>query len=85
MLVRSYTAGLAAEGLIVDESDVQYGMDVGLVVRSAFTALPLERLADACAGTAPDEPVADELASLVAARLELTRYLVDLGLTIPAA
>lgn len=70
----AYAAGLAAEALPVDESAVRYAMDGGLVARSAFTALPLERLA---------EPVTDELADLVTARLRLTRYLVDLGLALP--
>ncbi len=69
-IIRSYTAGLADEGLLVDPDVVRYGMDAGLVVRSAFTALPLERLG---------EPLTDELAELVQQRLALTRYLVDLG------
>lgn len=74
IVVRGYTTGLAAEGTPVDEAVVRYGMDGGLVVRSALTALPLDRLA---------EPMTAELAELVAARLRLTRYLVDLGLALP--
>ncbi len=69
-LVTVYVRGLADEGLIVGSDVVRYGMDAGLAVRSAFTALPLDRLG---------EPVTDELAAFVAERLELTRYLVDLG------
>lgn len=74
VIVHSYTTGLAAEKLEVAEPDVRYGMDAGLVVRSAFTALPLDRLG---------EPVTDELAGLVESRLALTRYLVDVGLALP--
>ena len=72
-LVAAYVRGLADEGLLVGTDVVRYGMDAGLAVRSAFTALPLERLT---------EPVTDELAAFVAERLELTRYLVDLGLAL---
>jgi hypothetical protein len=72
-LVAAYVRGLADEGLIVGADVVRYGMDAGLAVRSAFTALPLERLG---------EPVTDELAAFVAQRLELTRYLVELGLAV---
>lgn len=67
VLVRAYTTGLAREGLRIQEAAARDGMDGGLVVRSAFTALPLERL---------HEP----LTELVAARVRLTRYLVSLGL-----
>lgn len=73
-LVTAFTAGLAEEGLGVEEPAVRHGMDGGLVVRSAFTALPLERLR---------EPLTDELADLLAARMRLTRYLVELGLALP--
>ncbi|MGH4026065.1 MAG: phosphotransferase [Pseudonocardiaceae bacterium] len=77
VIVPAYTAGLAEEGNPVDEAEVRYGLDGGLVMRSAFTALPVERL---------DEPLTDELAELIAARVRLTRYLVDLGLALnPAA
>lgn len=71
VLVRGYTSGLAREGLCVHEADVRYGMDGGLVVRSAFTALPVERL---------HESMTSEF---VADRVRLTRYLVDLGLAMP--
>ena len=70
-ILSAHRAGLAEEGLDVDEASIATGLDGGLVVRSAFTSLPIERLQD---------PVTDELAELVATRLELTRYLVDLGL-----
>ena len=48
-------------------------MDTGLSVRSAFTALPLERL---------DEPISDDLRSVFIGRIALTRYLVDVGLQV---
>jgi hypothetical protein len=70
VLVQSYLVGLATEGLHVNEDAVRLGMDGGLVVRSAFTALPLERLG---------EPITEELAEHVERRIELTRYLVDVG------
>lgn len=70
-VVREYTAGLLAEGYFIEEDTVRDGMNGGLVVRSAFTALPFERL---------DEPVTADLADVFRHRLALTRYLVDLGL-----
>jgi hypothetical protein len=73
VLVQSYLVGVATEGLHASEDEVRLGMDGGLVVRSAFTALPLERLG---------EPVDDELAEHVERRVELTRYLVDVGLAL---
>ena len=73
LLVRAYVEGLADENYRLDEEVVRAGMDAGLSVRSAFTALPLERL---------DEPITDDLRSMFAERIELTRYLVDLGLHI---
>ena len=72
-LVRAYSAGLVREGRPVAETDVRFGLDGGLVVRSAFTALPFDRLS---------EPPSDALAEFFAARLRLTRYLVDLGLAL---
>ena len=71
LLVRAYVRGLADEGYHADEELVRLGMDAGLAVRSAFTALPIERLG---------EPITDELAERFRQRLALTRYLVDAGL-----
>jgi hypothetical protein len=70
----AYTAGLAAEGLRVDPDVVRFGCHAALVVRSAFSALPLERLAG--------RPAPDDV-DLVARRVRLTRHLVDLGLALP--
>jgi hypothetical protein len=73
-ILTAYVDGLADEGLTVDANDVRYGFDAALVIRSAFTALPLEQL------TGPPRPGLD---TLMADRVRLTRYLVDLGLRIP--
>jgi hypothetical protein len=73
-IVDAYTAGLCAEGAPGDAATVAYGLDGGIQLRSTFTALPLHRLA---------EPLTDELAAHLEHRIALTRYLVDLGLTLP--
>jgi flagellar biosynthesis/type III secretory pathway ATPase len=57
----------------LSEDVVRAGMHTGLSVRSAFTALPRERLG---------EPITDDLRSVFAGRIELTRYLVDIGLQV---
>lgn len=72
----AHTEGLAREGMPVDVAAVKYGFDAALVIRSAFTALPIDRIA---------EPPTEDLADHVAERLALTRYLVDLGLRMPRA
>lgn len=59
VIVDAYAAGLAQEGMPVDAWDVRYGMETTMVLRNAFTPLPMDRLAD---------------------QIQLTRYLVDLGL-----
>jgi Phosphotransferase enzyme family len=71
----AYTRGLADEGMPVDEAVVRFGFHAALVVRSAFSALPLAHLTGSTAR-------AD--AALIARRVRLTRYLVDLGLALPA-
>ena len=73
LLVHAYREGLADEEFRLDEDVVRAGMDTGLAVRSAFTALPLERLG---------EPITDDLRNVFAGRIELTRYLVDIGLQV---
>jgi hypothetical protein len=70
----AYTRGLADEGLHVDQDTVRFGFHAALVVRSAFSALPLARLTGST--TRAD-------AALIAHRIRLTRYLVDLGLGLP--
>ncbi|MCA1823807.1 MAG: phosphotransferase [Frankia sp.] len=70
VIVEGYVAGLAAEGMSVDARDVVRGFVGSLVVRSAFTAIPFERL--------HAEPNA-ELETLFDQRIRLTRYIVDLA------
>lgn len=74
-VLTAYTAGLADEGMRVGEDVVRFGFHAALVVRSAFSALPLARLAG---------PASRADAALVTRRVRLTRHLVDLGLALPA-
>ncbi|MGH3611592.1 MAG: hypothetical protein ACRDRK_03020 [Pseudonocardia sp.] len=74
-ILTSYTAGLADEGMPVDEDLVRYGFDAAMVVRCAFTALPLELLDE------PHPPTVEQAAEFTR-RARLTRYLVDLGLAL---
>ena len=76
IVLPAYTAGLADEGLRVAADVVRIGLHAALVVRSAFSALPLGRLAG---------PPTRGDAALVARRVRLTRHLVDLGLALPSA
>lgn len=69
-VVEAYAVGLAAEGIAADESDIRYGAEATLVMRSAFLSIPLDRLGE--------EPT-DDLAEHIAERIRLTRRLVDLG------
>lgn len=72
-LVDGFVDGLRQEGCTVPATDVLFAFDTMLVVRSAFMTMPFHRL---------DEPVTPELLEFAARRIELTRYLVDLGLAI---
>lgn len=74
ILLTAFAAGLRAEGRDHAEADLAYALDGGLLFRSAFTALPLVRL---------QEPLTDELAETFRSRLAMTRYLVDLALSMP--
>ncbi len=73
-ILDGFVTGLREEGCHVPVDDVRFAFDVATVLRCAFISLPLDRL---------DEPVTPELAAFAARRIELTRYLVDLGLAIP--
>ena len=73
VIVDAYTAGMAWEGLAVEAADVRHGFQAAMVLRSAFMSLPVERLG---------EPVTDYLDALAGARVRLTRYLVEVGLTL---
>jgi hypothetical protein len=71
LVIGRYHAGLVSEGCAdIGEDDVRAGLDGSLIARNAFLSVPLDKLS---------EPLTDELAAMVAKRLELTRYLVGLG------
>jgi hypothetical protein len=72
----AYTAGLADEGIAVGEDVVRFGFHATLAVRSAFSALPLARLAG---------PPTSADTALITSRVRLTRHLVDHGLALPLA
>jgi hypothetical protein len=74
IILDGYQQGLGEEGFACDRERIACGMDGALAIRSVFTALPLHRLT---------EPVSEELDNLIHNRLQLTRYLCDLGLVIP--
>lgn len=59
----------------IDVDDVRCGFQAVLVLRSAFMSLPLDRLGES-------DPPTDDLARHLAERVRLTRYLVDLGLSL---
>jgi hypothetical protein len=70
-IVPAFADGLADEGCAVAPADLRYGYEAALVLRSGFTAIPFEKLA---------EPPGPELRAELAQRLALTRFIVDLGL-----
>ncbi len=72
-ILDAYRAGLADEGADYSAADVRCGVVANLVVRSAFTALPIELL-----DTEPN----DALHTLFARRAAYARFLVDLGLAL---
>jgi hypothetical protein len=76
IIIDAYLEGLAEEGYDGDREQVAHGLAGALAIRSAFTALPLDRL---------DEPPTNELDDMFRNRLQLTRYLCDLGLAVPLA
>jgi hypothetical protein len=70
-IVNGFVDGLRLEGCPVSATDVAFAFDASLVVRSAFLSFPFDIL---------DQPATPELDQAVTRRLELARYLVDLGL-----
>ncbi len=68
-IAEAYIHGLRDEDADVSETDTRLGIVGNLVVRSAFTALPLELLASGRAG----------LEELFASRARYARFLVDLA------
>ncbi|WP_248961307.1 hypothetical protein [Sphaerisporangium perillae] len=73
VLAPSFVDGMAEHGKPSASNDVAYGFHGSLVVRSAFTALPWERL---------DGPPSPELAAEFGERALLTRFIVDCGLAL---
>jgi hypothetical protein len=70
VILPAYLDGLAAEGMNVDGLDVKRGYLTGLLLRSGFTAIPLERL---------DEATTPGSIALWTARLRLTRTILNLA------
>ncbi|MFI6740969.1 hypothetical protein ACIBI9_49305 [Nonomuraea sp. NPDC050451] len=71
-ILAAYQRGLAEEG--VPAGQAAAGYVTTLVLRSAFTAIPVERLG---------EPVTDDLHELFRKRVGLARFIADLGLALP--
>lgn len=69
-LLPGYVDGLLGTGFAATPAQIERGYVTSLLVRSLFTALPLEMLA------APDSP---ELRRLLAVRARLARFLLDLA------
>ncbi|MEO5832379.1 MAG: phosphotransferase [Nakamurella sp.] len=67
VIVPAYVDGLRSTGFAVTPGEVEQGFLLASVVRSLFTAVPLETL---------DRPDAADLRSLLAARIRLARYLL---------
>ena len=73
VIVDPFTEGLNAEGHVATAEQIRYGHLASLVLRSAFTALPVELLG---------MPPSDELAVLFEQRVRLTRFMLDLARTL---
>jgi hypothetical protein len=67
VILKAFQEGLAADGMHVGEDEVLYGYLGSLLVRAAFTALPLELFGKA-----------DASPELFEQRVQLTRALVNL-------
>lgn len=68
-ILPAYTAGLAGTGFSASAAQVQQGYLLSLLVRSLFTAVPLELLGE------PDSPA---LRARLVDRIRLTRFLLNL-------
>ena len=76
VIVDAFAEGLNADGHVASVEQVRYGYLGALMLRSAFTALPLELM-----GMPPSE----EVAELFSQRVRLTRFMVDLMRELPPA
>jgi hypothetical protein len=68
-ILPAYAAGLAAAGMHVDPDDVRHGYQTGLLLRSGFTAIPLERL---------HVPTSEQSIALWTTRLRMTRNILTI-------
>jgi len=78
-VLTAYHRGVSAEGFSATPTQVRQGFAVSVVLRTVFTALPLEQL------VAPP-PQVDQLAALeklVATRIRLCRFLLTLAAELP--
>ncbi|TKK88135.1 aminoglycoside phosphotransferase [Herbidospora galbida] len=73
VLTSSFRDGMAERGKPSASSDIAYGFHGSLVIRSAFTALPWERL---------EGPSTPDLIADFSERALLTRFIVDRGLAL---
>jgi phosphotransferase family enzyme len=71
LVLDPFLHGLAAEGMEVRRRDLELAVDVGLVVRCSFTALPVERLAGLATQLEADRVVRQSAA--------WCRFLIDRG------
>jgi hypothetical protein len=71
-LVPAFVDGTARAGRPVAADDVWRGYIGSLIVRSAFTSIPFDRLTDPAAET------------VISARLELTRFIIGLAAELPS-
>jgi hypothetical protein len=69
-ILAAHAEGLAAEGHRATIDQIRGGYLAGLVLRSAFSAIPLETL---------DQPPTDQVVELWVERLRMTRTLLDLA------
>jgi hypothetical protein len=69
-ILPAYIAGLTGEGMRVDPVDVERGYLAGLLLRSGFTAIPLEQLG---------APTSDEAVALWSDRIRMTRAIIELS------
>ena len=70
VIVDPFTEGLNADGHVATAEQVRYGYLGSMLLRSAFSALPIELLG---------MPPTDELAALFEQRVRLTRFMLDLA------
>ena len=73
-LAPAFTEGLQAAGGRAGLDEVAFGYAASLAVRAGLTSLPFERLG---------EPPTPQLAATFRERAALTRFIVDLGLSLP--